>query len=230
VASGSVYRAGTPACWATEATEAASARSSPETLPSASGPDPRVSPQTCESASDWALRLTVSAALLAALVTAPDAAARAASSVWLHPVSTVPAREAARAALMVRTVALSRGTRGSVARQTDAVPCPIADLPEFAARVLDVVDRVPAGRVVTYGDVAEYLGVGGPRQVGAVMSRHGAAVAWWRVLHADGSPPPGLESEALARLRAEGTALRASGTRVDLARARWDGDDEPDAG
>lgn len=110
------------------------------------------------------------------------------------------------------------------------MPDSTPDLPEFAARVLDVVDRVPAGRVVTYGDVAEYLGVGGPRQVGAVMSRHGGAVAWWRVLHADGSPPPGLEREALARLRAEGTALRASGTRVDLARARWEGDGEPDAG
>jgi alkylated DNA nucleotide flippase Atl1 len=104
------------------------------------------------------------------------------------------------------------------------VPAPPPDLPEFAARVLDVVDRVPPGQVVTYGDVAEYLGEGGPRQVGAVMSRHGGAVAWWRVLRADGSPPPGLEGPALAHYRAEGTPLRASGTRVDLARARWAGD------
>ncbi|MGN6301618.1 MAG: MGMT family protein [Angustibacter sp.] len=97
------------------------------------------------------------------------------------------------------------------------------DLDDYAARVLDVVDQVPAGQVVTYGDVAEYLGDGGPRQVGAVMSRHGSAVAWWRVLRADGSPPPGLEREALAQYRAEGTPLRPSGQRVDLARARWAG-------
>lgn len=97
------------------------------------------------------------------------------------------------------------------------------DLDDYAARVLDVVDQVPAGQVVTYGDVAEYLGDGGPRQVGAVMSRHGNAVAWWRVLRADGSPPPGLEREALAQYRAEGTPLRPSGQRVDLARARWAG-------
>lgn len=110
------------------------------------------------------------------------------------------------------------------------MPYAPTDLPEFAARVLDVVDRVPPGQVVTYGDVAEYLGIGGPRQVGAVMSRHGAAVAWWRVLHADGRPPAGLEHRALGHLRAEGTPLRASGTRVDLTRARWDGGGGPEAG
>ncbi len=109
----------------------------------------------------------------------------------------------------------------------DALPDPPdpPDLPAFAARVLDVVDRVPPGQVVTYGDVAEYLGEGGPRQVGAVMSRHGGAVAWWRVLRADGSPAPGLERRAFERYRAEGTPLRPAGTRVDLTRARWAGDE-----
>jgi hypothetical protein len=43
------------------------------------------------------------------------------------------------------------------------------------------------------------------------------------VLHADGSPPAGLEQEALARLREDDTPLRADGTRVDMRRARWDG-------
>jgi hypothetical protein len=43
------------------------------------------------------------------------------------------------------------------------------------------------------------------------------------VLHADGSPPPGHEREALALLRADGTPLRSGGARVDMAHARWDG-------
>jgi alkylated DNA nucleotide flippase Atl1 len=103
------------------------------------------------------------------------------------------------------------------------VPRPEPELTRFASRVLDVVDQIPPGRVLTYGDVAEYLGEGGPRGVGAVMARHGAAVAWWRVLRADGSVAPGLEHRAFERLRAEGTALARGGTRVDLARARWDG-------
>ena len=98
------------------------------------------------------------------------------------------------------------------------------ELPEYAAAVLDAVDRIPPGQVMTYGDVAEYVGAGGPRQVGQVMSRWGGAVAWWRVLRADGSPPPGHEARALERYREEGTPLRPGGHRVDLRRARWDGD------
>ena len=94
---------------------------------------------------------------------------------------------------------------------------------EFAEAVLDVVDRIPAGRVMTYGDVAEYVGRGGPRGVGAVMARYGGAVTWWRVLKADGSPPPGHEAVALRHYRAERTPLRAGGAKVDLGRARWDG-------
>ena len=100
---------------------------------------------------------------------------------------------------------------------------PVEELPELAAAVLDVVDLVPPGRVMTYGDVAEYLGRGGPRVVGNVMARYGGAVAWWRVLRADGSPPAGHERRAIEQYRAEGTPLRPGGTRVDLARARWDG-------
>jgi alkylated DNA nucleotide flippase Atl1 len=101
------------------------------------------------------------------------------------------------------------------------------EIPEVAAAVLDVVDLIPAGKVMTYGDVAEYLAgpgaVAGPRQVGAVMARWGGAVAWWRVLKADGSPPPGHEEEALRRYALEGTPLRPGGHRVDLRRARWNG-------
>ena len=45
----------------------------------------------------------------------------------------------------------------------------MAEIDEYSARVLDVVDAIPAGQVMSYGDVAEYLGAGGPRQVGRVM-------------------------------------------------------------
>jgi alkylated DNA nucleotide flippase Atl1 len=99
------------------------------------------------------------------------------------------------------------------------VPAP-DELPDLASAVLDLVDEVPRGRVVTYGDLAAVVGCG-PRQVGTVMARWGGAVAWWRVLRADGSPPPGLEREALSRYRAEGTALLPGGRRVDLTVARW---------
>jgi alkylated DNA nucleotide flippase Atl1 len=99
----------------------------------------------------------------------------------------------------------------------------VEDLPDFALAVIEAVERIPPGLVMTYGDVAEYVGSGGPRQVGQVMSRFGGAVAWWRVLRADGSPPPGHEARALRHYREEGTPLRPGGTRVDLRKARWDG-------
>jgi alkylated DNA nucleotide flippase Atl1 len=85
--------------------------------------------------------------------------------------------------------------------------------------VLQVVEDIPPGRVMTYGDIAEYVGRGGPRQVGAVMSQHGAGVPWWRVIRADGRPARGLEESALDRLRTEGCPIRAD--RVQIARARW---------
>lgn len=99
----------------------------------------------------------------------------------------------------------------------------VGDLPRFALLVLAAVAQVPAGAVVTYGDVAELVGEGGPRQVGAVLSRYGSQVPWWRVLRADGTAAPQVRDRAVAAWRREGTALRPDGERVDLRRARWDG-------
>ncbi len=96
---------------------------------------------------------------------------------------------------------------------------------ELAEDVLDLVRLIPRGRVLTYGDVAELVGRGGPRGVGSVMARYGSDVPWWRVLRAGGLPPQGLEEKALRRYRAERTPLRPDGLRVDLDRARWDGPD-----
>jgi alkylated DNA nucleotide flippase Atl1 len=87
----------------------------------------------------------------------------------------------------------------------------MAEIDDYSARVLDVVDAIPAGQVMSYGDVAEYLGAGGPRQVGRVMARYGGAAPWWRVIHADGTPAPGHDAQALAHYLAEGTPLLSPG-------------------
>jgi alkylated DNA nucleotide flippase Atl1 len=101
---------------------------------------------------------------------------------------------------------------------------PAAEQPDdFEAAVHAVVRSIPPGRVLSYGDVAEYLGRGGPRQVGAVMAGSDGELPWWRVIRADGSPPPGHEAECLAAQRAEATPMRPDGGRVDMRRARWDG-------
>ena len=90
---------------------------------------------------------------------------------------------------------------------------------DYVEDVLAVVEQIPPGQVASYGDVAELVGRGGPRQVGQVMSRFGGSVAWWRVVRADGRPVRGLEDRALQRLQAEGTPLR--GDRVAMSRARF---------
>ncbi|MER6307542.1 MGMT family protein [Streptomyces sp. NPDC001657] len=104
------------------------------------------------------------------------------------------------------------------------------ELPAYAERVLSVAELIPAGRVMTYGDVAEYLDEGGPRQVGRAMALYGGAVPWWRVVRADGQLLPGSELRALAHYRDEGTPLREASRaaddhipKLDMRRARWDG-------
>lgn len=99
---------------------------------------------------------------------------------------------------------------------------------DFGGAVLLVVDSIPPGRVMTYGDVAAELGSRGARAVGRVMATEGSSVPWWRVVRADGRPPAGHEEEALAHYRAEGTPLRtapadelANAYRLDLSAARW---------
>lgn len=95
---------------------------------------------------------------------------------------------------------------------------------DLATKVLAVVRRIPSGRVLTYGDVAALAEVDATaRDVGQVLLRHGDGddVPWWRVLRADGTPPPHLLDRQLDLLRAEGTPLAQSGAAVDLHLARW---------
>jgi alkylated DNA nucleotide flippase Atl1 len=110
-------------------------------------------------------------------------------------------------------------------RRATAGPAGLPD--EFSSRVLDVAEAIPPGRVMSYGDIAEYLGEGGPRQVGRVMALWGGGVAWWRVVHADGSLLAGHEREALRNYLSEGTPMRTAADgrpgRVDMRQARWDG-------
>jgi alkylated DNA nucleotide flippase Atl1 len=102
---------------------------------------------------------------------------------------------------------------------------------EYVEAVLELVALIPAGTALAYGDVAELLGCGGPRQVGSVMSHYGSSVPWWRVLKSNGEAPPGHERVALALYLQEGTPLRGryleylrvgeGRWRVDLMAARW---------
>ena len=95
--------------------------------------------------------------------------------------------------------------------------------PEFVERVLALVSEIPAGQVMSYGEVAAALGSRASRAVGQVMAHYGSEVPWWRVIRASGHPPLDHSAEALQHYRAEGTPLRWSGDtyRVDLTVARY---------
>jgi methylated-DNA-protein-cysteine methyltransferase-like protein len=94
---------------------------------------------------------------------------------------------------------------------------------DYTEAVLDVVERIPAGRVMSYGAIAEYLGPvfgrGSARRVGTIMAQHGGSVPWHRVVAVNGRTPPGHEATARQRLAAEGVTFR--GDRVDMAAHAW---------
>jgi methylated-DNA-protein-cysteine methyltransferase-like protein len=94
---------------------------------------------------------------------------------------------------------------------------------EYVEEVLALVERIPEGRVMSYGGIADALadrtGRNSARLVGSVMARHGGGVPWHRVVTSSGRMPPGHEQEARQRLLAEGVPLK--GDFVDVTRASW---------
>jgi methylated-DNA-protein-cysteine methyltransferase-like protein len=95
------------------------------------------------------------------------------------------------------------------------------------ARVFSVVRRIPRGRVATYGQVADLVGIHGlARQVGYALHAlpEGTAVPWHRVVNTRGEvsarTEPGPELEQRLRLEIEGVRFDARG-RIDLAIHRW---------
>jgi alkylated DNA nucleotide flippase Atl1 len=91
----------------------------------------------------------------------------------------------------------------------------------MAQLILACVEAIPRGRVMTYGDVAEYVGANTPRLVGHVLRTDGGSVPWHRVLHADGSFASHLADEQRQLLAADGVFVARG--RVPLAKYRWDG-------
>ena len=91
-------------------------------------------------------------------------------------------------------------------------------------RVYALVRRVPAGRVVTYGQVAALAGAPrAARAVGQAMRVCPAGVPWHRVVNGRGTiSRRGDGSGALSqRLLLEGEGVRFARGRIDLGRFRW---------
>ncbi|MCW2490819.1 MAG: Methylated-DNA-(protein)-cysteine S-methyltransferase binding protein [Frankiales bacterium] len=94
--------------------------------------------------------------------------------------------------------------------------------PSLAERVFVCVVLIPCGSVLSYGEVAEYIGTGSARIVGRILATEGYdGLPWHRVLRADGTCAEHIRAEQLGLLRAEGVPIR--GDRVQMSTARWDG-------
>ena len=100
-------------------------------------------------------------------------------------------------------------------RHDAAVSDAVLDVDEA---VFDAVERIPHGRVSTYGAVGRLVGVG-PRRVARALSSGGGAVPWPRVVRADGSAAEPVRVRQLELLAAEGVPMRDG--RVVLSAVRW---------
>ena len=103
-------------------------------------------------------------------------------------------------------------------RSSDGPPPPRPSPLDVDEAVFDVVERIPPGRVSTYGAIGRLVGVG-PRRVARALSQGGGAVPWHRVVRADGSVAEPVRVRQLVLLAAEGVPVRSG--RVDLDAVGW---------
>ena len=87
----------------------------------------------------------------------------------------------------------------------------------YLDEVRRIVDAVPPGQVITYGEIAALIGVG-PRQAGLHVGQLGDSSPWWWVVYREGSPATCHDGTAPSLLAQEGTPMRDD--RVDITRTR----------
>lgn len=88
-------------------------------------------------------------------------------------------------------------------------------------RVLRAVELIPPGRVASYGDIAELVGIT-PRQVGTVLRLYGSNVTWWRVTGHAGDFGGDLLRRARPHWDAEGIAVKPNGLGCRIVEYRLD--------
>lgn len=92
----------------------------------------------------------------------------------------------------------------------------------FFEQVYAVVEQIPYGKVISYGQIARLLGrPRAAREVGWAMRCCPERLPWQRVVMADGSVAGGMFSDTRkAALESEGVPFLPDG-RVDMSSCRW---------
>ena len=92
----------------------------------------------------------------------------------------------------------------------------------FDDEVYAVVAQIPAGKIVSYKQIARLIGMPDhARRVGRAMASAPAGLPCHRVVNCAGRTAPGWPAQT-ALLAAEGVGFKPNGC-VDLARFLWDG-------
>jgi len=94
----------------------------------------------------------------------------------------------------------------------------------FFDQIYGIVEKIPYGKVVSYGQIARMLGSPrAARTVGWALSECPEHLPWQRVVKADGSiAAGGYEELRRTLLLEEGVAFLHDG-RVDMEACAWDG-------
>jgi methylated-DNA-protein-cysteine methyltransferase related protein len=115
-------------------------------------------------------------------------------------------------------------------RNSQRKPAGLTQKDQKTERIRATIDSIPAGRVATYGQVAEEAGLPGrARMVGRVLRElpRGSELPWFRVLGAGGriaiAPDEPAWKRQVKLLRADGVEFRGPG-RVDMKRFGWQPD------
>ena len=97
--------------------------------------------------------------------------------------------------------------------------------PEYRERVYKIVRRIPRGRVMTYGQIAELLGEGyTARTVGFCMHSSPDGTPWHRVINAQGKNSTGrvvLPHDKQQRLLEQEGVIFNKSNRCDLETFLW---------
>ena len=92
----------------------------------------------------------------------------------------------------------------------------------FFKQVYEIVELIPLGKVISYGDIAKLLGrPRAAREVGWAMRQCPDGLPWQRVVMSDGSITGGVFADVRRKiLESEGIKFLPDG-RVDMKACRW---------
>jgi len=93
---------------------------------------------------------------------------------------------------------------------------------QFYKEVFGIVEQIPSGKVISYGQIARMLGrPHAAREVGRAMHHCPEHLPWQRVVMSDGSITAGaFADERREMLEAEEVTFTADG-RVDMEKCGW---------